>query len=240
MRGIILAAGSSRRLGIILGNKPKCLLEFGGKSLIKHQINALANHGIKEFVIVVGYEKGQIIDHLKKSLYKLNFIENPIYAKTNTIYSLWLARNFFDEDFIYFNADVLFDYTIIKKLIETSPKSTFACNSAKCLEEEVKVILKGNRILEIGKKLAINKCFGEFVGIAKFVKDDNILFKKILDDCIKDNTLWNNYFEYAVNILAKKKELICLDISDLPAIEIDFPEDLVYAKNIVFPQLCNT
>ena len=237
MRGIILAAGKAIRLNSILKDKPKCLLQFGDKSLIEHQIQALVNQNINESVIVVGYEKEQIINHLKDLPYKKYFIENPIYTETNTIYSLWLTKDFFDDDFIYFNADVLFDYKIIKRLIEASTKSTFACNSAKCAEEEVKVIINNNRILEIGKKLDIKKCYGEFIGIAKFVNEDNILFKEILNDCIKDRSLWNNYFEYAVNILAKKKELICVDISDLPAIEIDFPKDFEYAKEVIFPKL---
>lgn len=237
MRGIILAAGRGKRLEPVLPGQPKCLITFGEKSLIQHQIAALIQAGINEIAIVVGYEKQQIIDHLKNEQCSITYIENPIYDETNTIYSLWLTREFFDDSFVYFNADVLFDYRIVKRLCEGAETSNLACMPGLCGEEEVKVTVEDSRIAGIGKDIVKEKCYGEFIGIAKFDRRDNKRFAGILDECIKDKSTWKYFFEYAVDFLAKEAVLKAVDISDLPATEIDFPEDLKYAKEEVFPGL---
>ncbi len=237
MRGIILAAGKGGRLEPVLPGKPKCLLQFGEKSLLEHQIQALADIGVHDIVIMVGYEQEQIKERLNNNPSSITYVENQIYDRTNTIYSLWLAKEFFDEDFIYFNADVLFDYRIVKRLCARETDSTLACNSSVCGEEEVKVTVDGTRIVEIGKHLTSEACYGEFIGIAKFLKKDNKRFAEILDECVKDESTWNYFFEYAVDFLAKETNLVAVDISDLPATEIDFPEDLERAREEVFPLL---
>lgn len=237
MRGIILAAGRGRRLESVLPDKPKCLITFGEKSLIQHQIMALLQAGINEVVIVVGYKQQEIVDHLKDMQCNITYVENPIYDETNTIYSLWLTRKFFDDGFVYFNADVLFDYRIVKRLCEKSETSNLACISGLCGEEEVKVTVEDSRIVEIGKHIVKEKCYGEFIGIAKFDRKDNKRFAGILDECIKDKSTWKYFFEYAVNFLVKETDLRAVDISDLPATEIDFPEDLEYARREIFPRL---
>lgn len=239
MRGIILAAGRGRRLEPVLPEKPKCLITFGEKTLIQHQIRALKQAGIDDVVVVVGYEKQQIVDHLSNEPCSIIYIENPIYDETNTIYSLWLAKKFFDDSFIYFNADVLFDYRIVKRLCKKKETSNLACLPGLCGEEEVKVIVENNRIVGIGKKISNGNCYGEFIGIAKFDKRDNGRFAEILDECIGDKSTWKYFFEYAVDFLAKEAYLKAIDISDLPAMEIDFPADLRRARKEVFTRLVN-
>jgi choline kinase len=238
VRGIILAAGRGRRLEPVLPDKPKCLLPFGNKSLIQHQIAALVQNGITDIVVVVGYEQQQVRDHLKDQLCSIAYIENPIFDSTNTIYSLWLCREFFNDDFIYFNADVLFDYRIVKRLCEGSGGSWLACVPGQCGQEEVKVIVReGLQITEIGKHMPSEQCYGEFIGIAKFAKEDNMRFAEILDACVQDQSTWKYFFEYAVDKLCRENVLSAVDISDLPATEIDFPEDLQRAKEQVLPLL---
>jgi choline kinase len=237
VRGIILAAGRGRRLAGVLRDRPKCLLEFGETTLLGHQVAALAGAGIGEFIIVVGYEKEQIISHARTLPYRFRFVENPLFAETNTIYSLWLAREFFDRDFVYCNADVLFDYRIARQVVETYPESTLACAVGPCGEEEVKIILADGRITRIGKDLDIPRCFGEFIGVGKFVSGVNARFAQILSDCVKNRGLWNRFFEYAVDRLAGEAVLRCVDVSKMPAVEIDYPEDLERARAEVFPAM---
>ncbi len=239
MRGIILAAGRGRRLEPVLPNMPKCLLTFGDKSLIQHQTAALMQAGITEVVVVVGYKHEEIRSHLQDMPCTITYVENEIFDRTNTIYSLWLARDYFDKGFVYFNADVLFDYRIVKRLCDILPTSNLACLAGECGGEEVKVVVEDSRIKEIGKHIPKELCYGEFVGIAKFAKMDTPRFAEILDECVKDTSTWKYFFEYAVDILAREKVLQAIDISDLSATEIDFPEDLERARKEVFPLLVN-
>jgi len=239
--GIILAAGRGKRLEPVLRDQPKCLLDFGGTSILMHQVKALATVGIKDFVVVVGYEKEQIISHVANAPYRFTFVENPIYDETNTLYSLWLARRHFTDDFFYCNADVVFDYRIPRHLLSPAADSCLACTSHRCAEEEVKVIVADNCIAHIGKKLDVAGCYGEFIGVARFARTTNTRFAHILDECVKkDRALWNTFFEHAVDILAAEVPLRCTDVSDLPVVEIDFPEDLERARTQVFPAMHTT
>lgn len=237
MRGIILAAGRGRRLESRLSGRPKCLLEFGGVALIEHQMEALSSAGVEEFVIVVGYRHEEIRARLRGCGHRIVFIENPAYDTTNTLYSLWLAREHFSQSFVYANGDVLFDRRVADRLAVPESGSRFACTRTRCGAEEVKVVVEGDRITEIGKILSGGPCFGEFVGVARFDKGDNDCFGDILSGCIKDEENWTRYFEHAVNMLARVKPLYVADISDLPVIEIDFPADLERARKEVFPLL---
>ena len=93
------------------------------------------------------------------------------------------------------------------------------------------IIDEDNRILEIGKKLEISRCAGEFIGIGKFKQDILPQFSKYLQYGV-DTGQENNYFEYAVDLLAKDVILKAVPTDDIPCIEIDFPEDLAKAKEI--------
>jgi len=234
MKAIILAAGIGKRLQKVAGDIPKSMIQIGVKSIIHHQLESCKKVGITKFVIVLGYEKNILKAHILEKINPANvtFIVNPIYDKTNTLYSLWLCRDLFTEDFIYFNADVIFGKNLLEKISDKSEYSQLLLETKSCAEEEVKMIInKNNRILEIGKQLEIERCAGEFIGIGKFNKNILSEFKKFLQYGI-DNKQENNYFEYAVNLLAKKVVLKAVPTDDIPCIEIDFPQDLERAKQL--------
>ena len=99
MKAIILAAGQGTRLRLAHGDHPKCLVRFDytGWTILDQQIDGLFSAGVRDIGIVVGYERDQIIQHVtrnyRRSLHRFRFIENPDFAETNNIYSLWMARN---------------------------------------------------------------------------------------------------------------------------------------------------
>jgi choline kinase len=233
MKSIVLAAGAGRRLASMGWEKPKSLLEFNGITLLDNIILSLIENGIDNIVIVVGYKKELIIDFVGK--YKLNFtfIENKDYAQTNTINSLWLARDYINEDYIYFNADVFFDRRIIPMLVN-HPQSAFAIDVGKCADEEVKVIVdKKDRIVSIGKKLNPKDCLGEFIGIGKFSASVCPAMVKSL--CRYNEILCqrNLFFETAVNDILNEHSIKALPIGDMKAVEIDCPEDYQKVLNLL-------
>ncbi len=236
MKAVILAAGCSRRLRPILKYNPKCLLEIGSELIIDRQIDSLVQNGIKKITIVVGYKAERIMRHLTKNFSNLHFqfIYNPFYYKTNTIYSLHLAQKEMDEDFLYFNGDVLFDKKIVKELVLSPYKDVLAINKSRVAEEEVKVVLDKDLVLDIGKKLDPAICAGEFIGIAKFSKRFNRFFKKELKKEVEKGNV-NDFFEKALqNLVLRKHKLYVKDITKYPVIEIDFPKDLEKAKKEIY------
>ena len=239
MKAIILAAGQGKRLVPYSKDKPKCLLLVGDNTtLIGHQLKMLRCINIKDAVIVVGYKKEKVKKHLKKNYPDFRFvlIDNPEFATTNTVYSLWLARDCMNEDFFYLNADVLFHPKVLEDLKKSTRGNVLAVQRGACGKEEVKVILNSHRIVHIGKGISQKRAFGEFIGIAKFsclIASDFIkALEKVMDEKGK-----NEYFEDALDIIASRTILYALDITDLPSIEVDFSDDLKKARDVVYPQI---
>jgi choline kinase len=232
MNAIILAAGEGKRLASTGWSKPKCLLPAGRISLLDNILISLAEHGVTQATIVVGYQQELVRVAAAAHDLKLRFFVNHDYADTNTIHSLHLAREAMTEDFIYFNADVLFDRRIVGRLLEAKG-SAMAIETKRCGREEVKVIADGDgRIRRIGKDLAPRRCMGEFIGVGKFclaMMGDFLEALRYYNDEAKERKL---FFEAAVDRICGRHHIMAVDIDPYPAIEIDTPEDLAKAQEL--------
>lgn len=235
MKAIILAAGMGRRLQEASGGLPKSMIMIQGKSILHRQIESCRQVGIEKFVFVLGFKRNEMEAHILEVLTpeQIQIVENKDYATTNTLYSLWMASKHFDDDFIYFNADVLFRSDLLEIIIKPSVNSQLLLETKSCGEEEVKMIINDeNKVLEIGKLLPIPKCAGEFIGIGKFNISVLADFAKYLKAGV-DNGQGNNYFEFAVNDLCRDHFLEAVPTKGVPCIEIDFPEDLKRALTLL-------
>lgn len=134
MKAVILAAGKGKRLAPMGWDQPKCLLRFGERTLLDHVVVSLAACGVDRLVVVVGYRRELVLEAIAAHPASVEVIVNEHYAETNTINSLYLAREHLDEDFIYFNADVLFDPRIVGELVRRGG-NTFAIDQKTCGDE---------------------------------------------------------------------------------------------------------
>lgn len=230
MRAILLAAGRGRRLEASGWTAPKCLLPVGGTTILDNMLDALAAHGVQDLVMVVGYRQEEIRRHVAARGLSPAYVENPDYAETNTINSLWRARAHMDADFLYFNADVLFHRDVLGRLM-AAPGGRLAVDRKKCGDEEVKVVLGADgRVQRIGKALDPALCAGEFIGIAQFARGDNAAFVEALRRRNVERGEVKLFFEAAVDDLLDRHVMSAVDVSDLASIEVDFPEDWAAAK----------
>lgn len=238
MKAIILAAGRGMRLNEGRSSIPKSMEMIGDQSIIHYQIEQCLKCGINKFVVVVGYEKVMLTEHVLKKVNKnhVHFIENQYFATTNTLHSLYLTSKYFSEDFIYFNADVFFHPELLKKIVNDNGKTELLIEKKDCGEEEVKVAIENNRIVEIHKQVDLGKSVGEFIGIGKFAYKDLESFKEALELGVNTGHS-NNYFEYAVNMISSICELHPVFTDGLPCIEIDFQDDLQRAREVIYPQV---
>ena len=236
MKAVILAAGVSRRLYPLTYDMPKCLIKVGEKPIINHQLDSLKNSGIDDIIIVVGYHREILMDHINTNYpdLNINFVINHHYFETNTAYSLQLCDEQVNNDqFILLNADVLYPYEVLERLMNSSDKTILAVEVKKCGREEVKVIEgKDQRLVAIGKDLIEDNCLGEFIGVAKLSQDFSSMFFKSLDKLINAGGK-SDYFEAAMHSILANHPVFYEDVSDLPCIEIDFVEDLENAQNLV-------
>jgi choline kinase len=232
MKAIILAAGRGERLAPMGWDKPKCLLEFGGQSLLDNTVGSLLENGVDRMVIVVGYKQKLVIEGLTKHNVSFDVVVNKDYAETNTIHSLYLAREHLNEDFIYFNSDVLFERSLISRLFSYDG-NVFVIEKKMCGKEEVKVIVDDKeRIVRIGKALEPGKCLGEFIGVGKFsVTSCDAMVKSL---CRYNEELGerNLFFEAAVDAILEEHVFYAMPLDNLCAIEIDNPGDYRAAQEL--------
>jgi choline kinase len=193
--------------------------------------------GIEEFVVVTGYERNTLEQHLSAQPGHFNFILNDRYRDTNTIFSLYLAREHLRSDCYYANADVLFDYRLPARLADARAEASLAVRFGSCGAEEVKVAGTRNAVARIGKHLDPKQCLGEFVGVARLGRPAANALARALSVKVEDEGVIDDYFERALDHVCDAHELATVDVSDLPCVEIDFPEDLDHARKQVGPGL---
>lgn len=128
MQAIILAAGMGKRLKELTENNTKCMVKVNGVALIDRLLHQLDKHNLSRIVIVVGYEGQKLMDFISTLDIKtsIEYVNNPIYDKTNNIYSLALAKDHLtNEDTLLFESDLIFEDSIIDLLLE-DPRETLA------------------------------------------------------------------------------------------------------------------
>ncbi len=238
MKAIILAAGVGSRIRPLTDNCPKCLLKVGGRTILEMMISNIQSCGIKEVVFVLGYLQDQIRDYVKTNFPDLtvHFVMNDKYTETNTGFSLMLSKNFIgDSDFIKFDADVVFDKKILKKLIESEYKTSLCIDKNINLDaEEIKVIIDDqNKVLKASKIVNPKEAVGESIGIEKISNETAKLLFAELENMMMDEKNYQEYYEGGYERLIEKNiPFYALDISGLKWTEIDTREDFIMAEKI--------
>ncbi len=236
MKTIIIAAGIGSRIKEFTKKIPKSLIKINNKSILKRQIDLMKKNKIKKISIVKGFK-------FKKIRYKnIKYFLNLNFKKNEQLDSFFYAKKFFDDDIIVTFSDIIYDEAILKKIIKS--KSTFTIAVQKNwkskykkrfdhpLREADKVIIKNNRITQIGKKISTNKTSGEFLGIFKIKKKMSEIFieeyKKLKKSQNTSKFQMHHFFQYLIN-----KNIIIKPTYVLGKyMEIDTYNDFKIAKEI--------
>lgn len=232
MRAIILAAGMGRRLAPMGWDQPKCLLPCGGMTLLDNILNSLRLYNVQDVVLVVGYQKEKIQQEAIKHELDFHWVSNNHYTDTNTIHSLWLAKEFLDDDILLFNADVWFDPRILSLLIDHD-QNAMIVDEKPCGEEEVKVVVDANqRITRIGKDIPLDECMGEYIGIGRFQSESAAALSDALQPYNVNSKHHHLFYESAVNDILDQHIIQATPMGNLKAVEIDTPQDYERAKSL--------
>jgi choline kinase len=246
MHAIILAAGRGNRLAEFNPDgRPKCLLEFGGCSLLARQLDILFKFGIMKATLVVGYEADLIIDHVGTlvSRPEVSFVYNPAFIK-GSVLSLLAAHEVMTngDTVLVLDADVLFHPRIMQRLIESPHQNCYLIDQDFTAgDEPVKIAIDQGKMVEFRKALPPGLEFdtlGESVGFFKF---NGKMAAEISRTCSGYNSegLLDAPHEEALRdvLLAMPSEFACEDVSGLPWLEVDFPEDVERAIKQVLPAI---
>lgn len=237
MKAIILAAGKGTRLdGTAV--KPKCLVEIGGFTLLHRQIETLRSLDVNKIVVVVGFGAESVREECGQGI---TFVENNRFAETSSLYSLWLAQQHLAEGFVVLNSDVLFHPQLLANLLESSRADALLIadtekETTPLGDEEMKVKVKEELVVDISKDMAPGEADGENVGIVKFSARGAKLLVECMNSLIANGAI-KDWAPRAFLEFARRHPLHALSTRGLPWIEIDFPEDYSRAVEEVYPRI---
>lgn len=245
MKAVILAAGVGERLGGGPGRPPKALLQFGGKTLLARHLEILRHCGVTETVIATGYKAPEIEAELSRlGALQSGFascVLNPDF-EAGSILSLWAVREAFagGADVLLMDADVLYDYRLMSRLTASAHGNCFLMDrNIEPGEEPVKLCVKDGRLVEFHKRVSGPFDFyGESVGFFRFRPDMAARLAETAESYVASGRK-TEWYEEAVRdlLLAHPHAFGFEDVTGLPWIEIDFPEDVAKAREVVLPEL---
>lgn len=244
MQAIILAAGVGARLEPSGHRAPKCLLRFGGVSLLERHLGNLVSLGIDDIRVCVGHESDTVLGEIADSEYDahVSTVINPDFRE-GSIVSLWTMRGALRHggDVVLMDADVLYAPEILGRLARRSGSCLAMDRGFTPGDEPVKVCVAGGRVVEFSKKVAPDLRFdtqGESVGFFRFAAPQAADLAGRLERMLVAGGRALPY-EDAVRdlILADPAAFFVEDVTGLPWIEIDFPEDVARARDVVLPAI---
>jgi choline kinase len=155
MQALILASGAGTRLRPLTDHTPKCLVQVSAEAtLLDVELQTLSRHGIRDFVITTGHFGEQIEEYVSSNYPDLSvtFVNNPAYATTNCIYSMWLARKAIQDDVVFLTGDLVFDDKVIDQLLAATDENVMYVDPEAALpKKDFKARLSPDgRIIEIG------------------------------------------------------------------------------------------
>ncbi|MGR8918760.1 MAG: phosphocholine cytidylyltransferase family protein [Gammaproteobacteria bacterium] len=243
MRAIILAAGVGKRL-TAAHDGPKCLLEFGGQSLLARHLRLLGELGVDGVDLVLGHRGEEVVAALAALDGPPVLVHyNPLYT-LGSIVSLWCARHALlrGEDVLLMDADVLYDRRILERLVAGPARDAFLLDGDfEPGEEPVKICLQGDRIVEFRKRLAPGLAYnrvGESVGFFRFSPATALGLARLAAAYVADERRELPH-EEALRELAldPASDIEVEDVTGLSWIEIDFPEDVTRATDTILPAI---
>ena len=175
MNAVILAAGRGTRIEPVIHGCPKCLLEFGGRTILDCQIEGLWAAGVSRIGIVIGHNGSRIVEHIGRTytgcLDSFHFITNPAFATTNNIYSLWMAREWAElDDFLCLNADVLCHPDILLPAVATQRQVSMIVDPG-WRDETMKVLIRDGNVARMSKAISRDEYSGTYIGITTFSRE---------------------------------------------------------------------
>lgn len=245
MQAIILAAGMGKRLGEYTQDNTKCMLIVNGVRLIDRTLEALHSVGVSRVVLVIGYKGQNVIDYVGTN-YKgipIEYVENPVYNKTNNIYSLYLAKDYLmEEDTLLLESDSIFDSSVVSKLVDDpNPNLALVDKYESWMDGTVVTLDDERRILRIIDKEhfryeEINDYY-KTVNIYKFSKEFSSKYYVPFLTAYSTALGNNEYYEQVLRVILhlRNAPLKALPLNGELWYEIDDVQDLDIASGIFAP-----
>ena len=236
MKAIILSAGQGSRLGHLTTDRPKCLIEFGGKTLLDWQLDTLAANGIEEAVVVTGFRDDQIEASLERRSGGpiVRTIYNPFYKVADNLGSLYVAREELAGDCLVWNGDTLVSKALMARVLGNDRQGICVTVDRKDRydDDDMKVVEQGGKLKAIGKR--ISECVNaESIGLLAFRGGGSAQFREAIEKAIRTPEGTTVWYLRVIHHIAQSAEVWVFDIQGEEWGEVDFPADVESAGKLV-------
>jgi choline kinase len=238
MKAIILSAGQGSRLGQLTHDRPKCLIDFAGRTLLDRQLDTLAANGVDEAVVVTGFRDEQVEAALARRAGgpRVRTIYNPFYKVADNLGSLFIARDELAGDCLVWNGDTLVSDALMARVVGNDRQGICVTIDRKdgYDEDDMKVVVDADgRLHAIGKRLPMGNVNAESIGLLAFRGGGAERFRSAIETAIRSaegTTIW---YLRVIHQIAQKDDVWTLDIAGEEWGEVDFPPDVESARALV-------
>jgi len=236
MKAIILSAGQGSRLGHLVDQRPKCLIEFNGRTLLDRQLDTLEANGVHEAVVVTGFHDDRIEEDLAKRSGGPNVrtIFNPFYKVADNTGSLYMAREELSGECLVWNGDTLVSNALMRRVVENRQAGICVTIDRKPSydDDDMKVVEDGGHLKAIGKRLDAGTVNAESIGLLAFRAGGAERFREAIEAALRTpegTTIW---YLRVIHHLAQSSEVWTFDIQGEEWGEVDFPPDVEAAREL--------
>lgn len=242
MQGLILAAGMGKRLKDLTNNNTKCMVKVNGVSMIERTLKILDKKNLSQIIIVVGYKKDNLVDYISTLDIStpICYIDNPVYSKTNNIYSLALAKEYMCmEDTLLLESDLVFEEGVIDALLDDKRENLALVDKFEswmdgtCMElDENDCIVNfiPGKCLKFSEKENYYKTVNIYKFSASFSRNTYVPFLTAYESAMGEN----EYYESVIKLIAllDTKEIRAKRLTGQVWYEIDNIQDLDIAESL--------
>ncbi|ARU61789.1 hypothetical protein CBW65_12690 [Tumebacillus avium] len=238
MRLVILVAGVGSRLRPLTDDRPKCLVEIGGQTILDRFLQqAVETNAFQEVVLITGYRQPQIeaaVNEWQKTHdLPVRLAHNERYDETNNGYSLLCAKDYLLDGFVLTDGDLLLEDGILRRVAGSAESHLAVDMQMKLDEEAMKFVLDENGyVTELSKEISVERGLGESIGLCKINAEDAPGVIGHLAKLVEQGEE-NEYYERAFQELIRESwKLKVVDVGDLRWVEVDDNNDMARAEQI--------
>ena len=234
---ILLSAGQGSRMLPLTAERPKCMIDFSGRTLIEWQIEMLARGGVKRIDVVTGFMT-DLVDDLLAGIddprVTITTRFNPFYKVADNLGSCWIVRETMQDDFLILNGDTLVSEDIVARVQQDNDWPIAVTVDVKDAydSDDMKVERHGDKLVRIGKTLTAQQSNAESIGFLAFRGEGAGLFRDAVRQAMRTPEGVQHWYLKVIDSLAPTGKVGTVSIEGLGWAEVDFLNDIEIATGL--------
>lgn len=232
---ILLSAGQGSRMLPLTTERPKCLIDFSGRSLLEWQIEMLARGGVKHIDVVTGFMTETVdeaVARINDPRVTITTRFNPFFKVADNLGSCWIVREQMQGDFLILNGDTLISEDIVRAVQQDSPWPITVTVDVKPAydSDDMKVERVGDQLVHIGKTLTAEESNAESIGFLAFRGEGVELFRETVRQAMRTPQGVQHWYLKVIDSIAPTGKVGTRSIEGLDWAEVDFLTDIEIAS----------